>query len=574
MAAASPSSPPCGPSNVDVGTGITTLGVSLALLLAAATTIILVMLIWRSQRLRRLSQEQNADMGRTIREAIATTSSLPFPATFVRASDFVNLGHLVPHEELRDAGKLIYWDHFAQLHDSINHDIIFLSHQWTAVDHPDPTGTQYRVMVSAIHKVESEIRERRTRRVSGSAAYGRTASNGEKEGKPNSFGSKSVRFEESQVVSGDEEESVIRETFERLTSCSTATNDEETFRPSSSPLDDVLIWVDYSCIPQRSVRAQNVAIQAISAYCSCATAFVVIAPNVEHAVTGEICNHMSYQSRMWCRAEQLCHVLRNGVDRLWLATSEMNCELMAPRLDMNENDHAEVRASVSYVSAQASVKSLSEMTEMGNSPERGAAGSPLVDRRRDWEKRWLDGVLHVFSGKRSRVGDAEWLVAPILGLYAELYAAALHDRGGELSGIPFLRRVRSRIQAQKRNLFPQRDETTGRRLFGELVLLLERTIDEDSNLRNQLHAQVYRRRGLQVQLSRSQRASSRSNRKRSLMSFLPSCYASQMGLHGLHGSSLSLMSSGRSPLGSTMNNRYRYDGPPTTGVHVDDKFSC
>ena len=88
---------------------------------------------------------------------------------------------------------------------------------------------------------------------------------------------------------------------------------------------------------------------------------------------------------------------------------------------------------------------------MGNSPERGAAGS-VVDRRRDGEAvaRRRPARLLREAGPRGGCGVA---CRAILGLYAELYAAALHDRGGELSGIPFLRRVRSRIQAQKRNLF-------------------------------------------------------------------------------------------------------------------------
>ena len=35
-----------------------------------------------------------------------------------------------------------------------------------------------------------------------------------------------------------------------------------------------------------------------------------------------MCNMPSYRKRMWCRAEQLSHFLRNGRDSMWVATSE------------------------------------------------------------------------------------------------------------------------------------------------------------------------------------------------------------------------------------------------------------
>lgn len=38
-----------------------------------------------------------------------------------------------------------------------------------------------------------------------------------------------------------------------------------------------------------------------------------------HADTGIACGAFSYQKRMWCRAEQLCFSISNGVERLWIA---------------------------------------------------------------------------------------------------------------------------------------------------------------------------------------------------------------------------------------------------------------
>lgn len=85
-------------------------------------------------------------------------------------------------------------------------------------------------------------------------------------------------------------------------------------------LSSMLIWVDYSSIPQAtrdSQKAQALAIQALSAYSSCASAFIIVAPRLHHADTGALCDFTTYQSRMWTRAEQFCHVLRNGVGCMW-----------------------------------------------------------------------------------------------------------------------------------------------------------------------------------------------------------------------------------------------------------------
>ena len=33
-----------------------------------------------------------------------------------------------------------------------------------------------------------------------------------------------------------------------------------------------------------------------------------------------MCDVTTYRRRLWCRAEQLCYVLRQGRERMWLAT--------------------------------------------------------------------------------------------------------------------------------------------------------------------------------------------------------------------------------------------------------------
>ena len=63
---------------------------------------------------------------------------------------------------------------------------------------------------------------------------------------------------------------------------------------------------------------------------------------------------------------------------------------------------------------------------MWNSPERGAAGSGRRPAR-DWEKG--GSTSRITREAEPRGGCGGRLVVPILGLYAELYAAALYDRG-------------------------------------------------------------------------------------------------------------------------------------------------
>ena len=86
-----------------------------------------------------------------------------------------------------------------------------------------------------------------------------------------------------------------------------------------SSLKDVFVWVDYSCIPQANPSTQNLAIRSLAAYASSATYFVIIAPDAPHADLDDTCDLATYQRRMWCRAEQVCHSMRNGTDGMFLA---------------------------------------------------------------------------------------------------------------------------------------------------------------------------------------------------------------------------------------------------------------
>ena len=50
-------------------------------------------------------------------------------------------------------------------------------------------------------------------------------------------------------------------------------------------------------------------------------ALVVVAPELPHAdVTGLLCNLETYRQRMWCRMENLCFLMSNSVDNMFVAT--------------------------------------------------------------------------------------------------------------------------------------------------------------------------------------------------------------------------------------------------------------
>lgn len=45
---------------------------------------------------------------------------------------------------------------------------------------------------------------------------------------------------------------------------------------------------------------------------------IVIAPEVKHGDTAELCNFESYMSRAWCRAEQASHLLTKGFSEMYV----------------------------------------------------------------------------------------------------------------------------------------------------------------------------------------------------------------------------------------------------------------
>jgi len=250
---------------------------------------------------------------------------------------------------------------------------------------------------------------------------------------------------------------------------------------------NVQVWVDLASIPQAKPLLKQLAVQTIACYCAAAHAFVICAPTTIHADTGEVCNVQSYQRRMWCRCEQLCHVLRKGTGTMWCATTEDDC------------------------------RRLGEL-----------------------DSEWLMSVLRVFEGDVTDEGDYLSIVLPILGLYAELYAlelkrrpqavpwqssraaaaeAALCQVGSAERRAETLQLVLNEVRGAKRGeIFPPKLRMSAQRLaqlplrkrllswlptrvfgecfdprqdlFGELIHLVERAIDLDPQILDEAVAQA------------------------------------------------------------------------------------
>ena len=172
------------------------------------------------------------------------------------------------------------------------------------------------------------------------------------------------------------------------------------------PIEDVMVWCDYISIPQQCLAQQRGAIHSLISYASHASAFVVVAPTVKHGEEDYVCDVSTYRRRLWCRAEQLCYMLRQGTSGMWLATGTGSIE-------------------------------------------------PL-----DRQMSWLQDNLLVFEGDATNDDDKLALVWPVLGLYAGLYAERLSSQSNTETELMAF------IEANKERIFPTKilvRDTAGRR---------------------------------------------------------------------------------------------------------------
>ena len=215
-------------------------------------------------------------------------------------------------------------------------------------------------------------------------------------------------------------------------------------------LEDVMVWCDYTSIPQSNEACMQQAISSLSAYSACANAFIIVAPMVAHADTGSMCSVDTYRKRMWCRAEQLFHTLINGTGRMWLATGK------------------------------DSVTPLTDDPNWGNA-----------------------GLLKVFEGEATDESDKLKLMLPVLGLYATLFASVVQERemgrgGGEATRSALektdsgMARVNDRaamleiIEADKESVFPR--EVVLRETEASRAMHARRSITADAERRLSIHA--------------------------------------------------------------------------------------
>jgi len=208
-------------------------------------------------------------------------------------------------------------------------------------------------------------------------------------------------------------------------------------------MDNIYVWVDFSCIPQTNPCTQNLAIRSLAAYASSAAVFIIVAPPCNHAELNTACDIETYQCRMWCRAEQVCHSMRNGTGRMFIAHDESHTL------------------------------------------------KPVDDD-------WFREALRVFDGdltccrlehKGSVACDRQSLVIPILGLYGELYRASLEShKMGDSSVQESVKQFLNEIEKDQEAIFPRSFEMTHWRsqkrvtetvmLFGDLIERMKVRIEQ------------------------------------------------------------------------------------------------
>mmetsp|Transcript_29112 Transcript_29112/g.58129 ORF Transcript_29112/g.58129 Transcript_29112/m.58129 type:complete len:1070 (-) Transcript_29112:185-3394(-) len=210
----------------------------------------------------------------------------------------------------------------------------------------------------------------------------------------------------------------------------------------SENLKDVFVWVDFSCIPQANPSTQNLAIRSLAAYASSATYFIIVAPDTPHADLDDTCDLDTYQRRMWCRAEQVCHSMRNGTSGMYLAVRKDNALI------------------------------------------------PVISDFFRESLRVFEGELTCcrLEHKGTSACDRQSLVIPLLGLYGELYRAAKDGiKGGNAEALSSVEAFLKEIEEHQESVFPRTfQRVTWRKnkryteevvLFGDLIDRMKYRID-------------------------------------------------------------------------------------------------
>jgi len=226
-------------------------------------------------------------------------------------------------------------------------------------------------------------------------------------------------------------------------------------------VEDTYVWLDYSSIPQRHRPSQTAAINSLTVYAAKVSAFIVVAPKVDHKdLEGVLCDEDTYKKRAWCRAEQLSHLLAQAGDNMFLAKKKRPSQSMPGFLRLND------------------------------------------------EPAWLEQSIEVFKGeltccRRKHVGmdmcDRERLVVPMLGLWAQLCRtirsqADENDQNKDESeesaddkrAFADLKEIHQHLSERIHEVFPEtfsyefENGSEERPLFGKLVQRLQEHLDKEA----------------------------------------------------------------------------------------------
>ena len=155
----------------------------------------------------------------------------------------MSMQDLRPHEEL------LADDLLEEFHESKG-NVMFVSHQWAGLDHPDPNFEQFKVLQDALKNAK--------------------------------VGATTISGNVSVEIYAGQQSYVSPKEF------------------SSKPL---FVWYDFFCCPQSHDGAANrkLAIDSIPVYVDTCKYFVILCPHVHHAQRGELLSRGSWERRGWCR---------------------------------------------------------------------------------------------------------------------------------------------------------------------------------------------------------------------------------------------------------------------------------
>jgi len=211
------------------------------------------------------------------KEVRTSTSALQSFAMYVVPADILlKMTTVRDHEALMQEGILVEFE-------QEKGRVMFVSHQWAGLDHPDPTLEQFRVLQNTIEK----------------AVSGKTAI----------YGDISIELYTGQQssISGNE-------------LASTA----------------LFIWYDYFSCPQSKHKTadRSNAISSIPAYVERCYYFVILCPHIRHKDHEVLLGKESWQSRGWCRLERAARELslkaQTGVS---IEVRSANRQALAPTWD-------------------------------------------------------------------------------------------------------------------------------------------------------------------------------------------------------------------------------------------------